>query len=230
MKSIFKKLLFPLLSSAYNFYSSKERSYTYKGINVRVMPGVFHPGLFFSTKLLLEYISQNDLKDKTVLELGAGSGFISIYCARQNAKVTASDINPTAIKNIIKNSELNNAKLEVIESDLFDNIVIKNFDYIIINPPYFPKNPKNEKELAWFCGNDFQYFKKLFAQLNNYKTEETFVLIILSEDCDIQRITSIANENHFSMNIVFQKKVFWEANYIFRIICHAELVSASESL
>jgi release factor glutamine methyltransferase len=217
MKSIFKKLLFPLLSSVYNIYSSKERSYSYKGISVRVMPGVFHPGLFFSTKLLLEYISKYDLKDKTVLELGAGSGLISIYCARQNAKVTASDINPTAIKNIIKNSELNNVKLEVIESDLFDKIEMSKFDYIIINPPYFPKNPKNKKELAWFCGNDFQYFKKLFAQLNNYKTKDTFVLMILSEDCALQRITSIANENHFSMNIVFQKKVFGESNYIYTI-------------
>ena len=217
MKSVIKKILFPILKSVYNIYASKERSYSYKGINVRVMPGVFHPGLFFSTKLLLEYISKIELKDKTVLELGAGSGLISIYCARQNAKVTASDINPTAIKNIVKNSELNNVKLEVIESDLFDKIEMRKFDYIIINPPYFPKDPKNEKELAWFCGSDFQYFKKLFTQLNNYKTQETIVLMILSEDCDLQRITSIANENHFSMNIVFQKKVFGETNYIFRI-------------
>jgi len=227
MKSLIKKLLFPVLKSAYNIYASKERSYSYKGINVRVMPGVFHPGLFFSTKLLLEYISQNDLKGKTVLELGAGSGLISVYCAMQNAKVTATDINPTAINNIIKNAELNNVNIYVIESDLFDKIEIRKFDYIIINPPYFPNNPKNEKELAWFCGNDFQYFKKLFTQLNNYKTQETIVVMILSEDCDLQRITSIANENHFSMNIVFQKKVFGETNYIFRINCHAELVSAS---
>ena len=217
MKSVIKRILFPILKSVYNIYSSKERSYSYKGINVRVMPGVFHPGLFFSTKLLLEYISKKELKGKTVLELGAGSGLISIYCATQNAKVTASDINPTAIQNVIRNSELNNVKLKVIESDLFDKIEMRKFDYIIINPPYFPKNPKNEEELAWFCGNDFEYFKKLFYQLNNYKTKDTFVLMILSEDCDLQRITSIANENHFSMNIVFQKKVFGETNYIFRI-------------
>lgn len=217
-KSQIKKALFPILSFAYNLYSAKERSYSYKGINVRVMPGVFHPGFFFSTKLLIEYISKIDLKDKNVLELGAGSGLISIYCARQNAKVTASDINPTAIKNIIKNSVLNDVKLEVIESDLFDKIKPQLFDYIIINPPYFPKNPKNEKELAWFCGNDFEYFRKLFVQLNDYKTKETFVLMILSEDCDLQRITSIASENGYGLNIIFQKKVFGEANYIFRII------------
>lgn len=217
MKSLLKKLLFPVLKSAYNIYASKERSYFFKGINVKIMPGVFHPGFFFSTKLLIKYISKYNLKDKTFLELGAGSGLISIYCAMQNAMVTATDINPTAIKNIIKNAELNNVKLDVIESDMFDRIEIRKFDYIIINPPYFPKNPKNEEELAWFCGNDFQYFKKFFSQLKDYKTEATIVLMILSEDCDLQQITSIANENHFSMNIVFQKKVFREANYIYTI-------------
>jgi len=217
MKSFIKKMLFPILKSAYNIYASKERSYSFKGINVRVMPGVFHPGLFFSTKILLEYISKYDFKNKNVLELGAGSGLISIYCAKQNAKVMATDINPTSIKNILKNSELNNVRFEVIESDLFDKIEASKFDFIIINPPYFPKNPKNEEEQAWFCGNEFEFFEKLFAQLNNYKTKETFVLMILSEDCNIQRITSIANKNHFSMNIVFQKRVFGESNYIFII-------------
>ena len=217
IKSFIKKLLFPILKSVYNIYASKERNYSYKGINVKIMPGVFHPGFFFSTKILLEYISGFDLLKRTVLELGAGSGLISIYCAKQNAIVTASDINPTSIKNILKNAELNNVKLEVIESDLFDKIEMRKFDFIIINPPYFPKNPGNEEELAWFCGNDFQYFKKLFSQLKDYKTEETIVLMILSEDCDLQRIASIANENHFSMNIVFQKKVFGESNQIYRI-------------
>jgi len=51
---------------------------------------------------------------------------------------------------------------------LFDRIETKEFDYIIINPPYFPKNPNKEEEFAWFCGNDFQYFKKLFNQIGNY--------------------------------------------------------------
>ncbi len=218
MKSLLKKSLFPILSFAYNFYSKKERSFCYKEINIKVMPGVFHPGFFFSTKILIEYLSKLKLSGKNILELGAGSGLISVYCAKQNAKVTSSDLNPTAIENIRKNTELNNVKIEAIESDLFDKIERQYFDYIIINPPYFPKNPKNEKEFAWFCGEDFEYFKKLFAQLNNFKSKETFVLMILSEDCDLQRITSIANENHFSMNIVFQKKVFGETNYIFRII------------
>ena len=85
-------MLFPILSSVYNIYSAKERSYSYKGIKLKVFPGVFHPGLFFSTKILLEYLSKLDLKNKTVLELGAGSGLISVYCAKQNANCNRNEI------------------------------------------------------------------------------------------------------------------------------------------
>lgn len=217
MKSLLKKFLFPVLKSVYNIYSSKERSYSYKGINVRVMPGVFHPGLFFSTKLLIEYISKYDLNDKNVLELGAGSGLISVYCAKQNAKVIASDINPIAIENIKKNTKLNSVDIKVIESDLFDRIETKEFDYIIINPPYYPKNPNNEEELAWFCGNDFQYFRKLFAQIGNYVNSDSKIIMVLSEDCDIEMIKKIGEQSSFIFTKCYEQKIWGEMNYIFEI-------------
>jgi len=217
MKSFLKKLLFPVLKSVYNIYSSKERSYSYKGIDVRVMPGVFHPGLFFSTKLLIEYISKYDLNDKNVLELGAGSGLISVYCAKLKANVTASDINPIAVENINQNSKLNSVIINVVESDLFDRIETKEFDYIIINPPYYPKNPYNEEELAWFCGNDFQYFRKLFAQIGIYINSDSKIIMVLSEDCDIEMIKKIGEQSHFIFTKCYEQKIWGEMNYIFEI-------------
>lgn len=217
MKSFLKKLLFPVLKSVYNIYSSKERSYSYKGINVRVMPGVFHPGLFFSTKLLIEYLLKIDLNDKNALELGAGSGLISVYCAKLKANVTASDINPTAVENIIKNAKLNSVNIKVVESDLFDRIETKEFDYIIINPPYYPKNPNNDEEFAWFCGNDFQYFKKLFNQMGNYVNNDSKIIMVLSEDCDIEMIKKIGKQSTFIFTKCYEQKIWGEMNYIFEI-------------
>jgi len=217
MKSFLKKLLFPVLKSVYNIYSSKERSYSYKGINVRVMPGVFHPGLFFSTKLLIEYISKYDLNDKNVLELGAGSGLISVYCAKLKANVTASDINPIAVENINQNSKLNSVIINVVESDLFDRIETKEFNFIIINPPYYPKNPNNDEEFAWFCGNDFQYFKKLFNQMGNYVNNDSKIIMVLSEDCDIEMIKKIGEQSLFVFTKCYEQKIWGEMNYIFEI-------------
>src|SRR5205085_2367128 len=79
-------------------YLSRERVYRYEGISLQIHPEVFHPGFFFSTKLLLRYLLQLPLHQRSLLELGAGSGLISFAAARAGADVTASDINPVAVQ------------------------------------------------------------------------------------------------------------------------------------
>src|SRR5689334_9483774 len=99
-------------------YLSKTRTYSYKGITLEIPPQVFHPGFFFSTKLLLRYIEKDRFQQRSFLELGAGSGLLSIYAATRGAVVTATDINPVAIECIRKNAIANRTKIELIHSDL----------------------------------------------------------------------------------------------------------------
>ncbi len=89
-------------------YLSKTRIYKYGDIKLEIPPQVFHPGFFFSTRLLLNYIKQFSLQGKSFLEPGCGSGLISIYAAKKGAKPTATDINPVAIEFLKKNAEQNN--------------------------------------------------------------------------------------------------------------------------
>jgi release factor glutamine methyltransferase len=217
-KSYFKKLAFRILHPLSETYLSKERDYKYRNINIKVFPGVFHPGFFFSTKILLKYLEQIDLNQKYVLELGAGSGLISVYSSKKGAYVTASDISLTAVYNIEKNSKMNDASVEVVHSDLFDETPQKRYDYIIINPPYYKKTPTSEKEFAWFGGDDFQYFRKLFSQLGNFIFENTNVIMVLSDDTEIDMIKSIAQDSRFIMKEVFRKKMWGEEHFIFNII------------
>ena len=216
-KSILKSLAFRILHPASEKYLSKERTYTYKGITVTVFPGVFHPGFFFSTKLLLNYFENIDLRKKYVLELGAGSGLISIFTANKGGYVTASDISLTAVYNIEKNVKMTNANVEVVHSDLFDDIPPRRYDYIIINPPYYQKTPSSEKEFAWYGGDDFQYFRKLFSQLGNNIYENTNVIMVLSDEADLEMIKNIADEFNFVMKELFHKKTLGENHFIFKI-------------
>jgi release factor glutamine methyltransferase len=217
-KSILKSLAFRILYPTSERYLSKERSYSYKGITVAVFPGVFHPGFFYSTKLLLKYFEDIDLRKKYILELGAGTGLISIFTANKGGYVTASDISLTAVYNIEKNVKMTNANVEVIHSDLFDDVPHRNYDYIIINPPYYKKTPSSEKEFAWFGGDDFQYFRKLFDQLNNNIYEKTNVVMVLSDEADLDMIKSIASEFNFVMKEIFHKKTWGENHFIFNIV------------
>lgn len=142
---------------------------------------------------------------------------ISVYCAKKGALVTASDISLSAIENVRLNAELNKCNITVVYSDLFDSIPNQQFDFIIINPPYFPKDPENESEYAWFCGKEFQYFEKLFGQINEFLYSSTVAIIVLSEDCDIERIKSIAGKNKIQMKLDETKIILGERNFIYQL-------------
>ncbi len=215
LRNFIKKCTHPFLKSGLKLYYSKPRKYCYESICVQVHPGVFPPHLTFSTKILLDFIKDIELKNKTFLELGCGSGIISLYAAKKNAIVTATDINETALEYLKKNAHKNNLFVTVQYSDLFENIVNTSFDYIIINPPYYPKKPKNILEQAWFCGENFEYFQKLFFQLNNIYCPN--IIMILSEDCNINHIRMMANEQKINLNQIKTQKVLHELNYIFEV-------------
>jgi release factor glutamine methyltransferase len=198
-------------------YLSKTRSYRYGDIKLEISPQVFHPGFFFSTKLLLNYIKRFPLQGKHFLEPGCGSGLISIYAAKQGADVTATDINPIAIEFLRKNAEQNNVELKIILSDLFKNISEQKFDIIAINPPFYKKQPVSELEYAWFCGENGEYFSGLFSELNNYIHPGSEVWMILFEGCDLEMIGNMASRNGFEMLCVYTRKNLLERNFIYKI-------------
>ncbi|MEE9349319.1 MAG: methyltransferase [Flavobacteriaceae bacterium] len=176
-----------------------------------------------STKVFLEYIATLELKKNNVLELGCGSGIISVFSASKGAKVTASDINKVALNSLKKVSTEQNFDIDCIYSDLFNNIK-KSFEYIFVNPPYYPRNPKNIEEKAWFCGTDFDFFERFFFQVAELNLIKTNVFMILSDACDFTRIRQIAKNNNIGLKIIKTTKTITETNYINRIENLEELV------
>ncbi len=199
------------------WYIQNDRKYSYKGIHLIIKKGVFHPGFFFSTKFLISTFEKESVSQKKILELGAGSGLISFYLERKGAYVVSTDFNPIAIEGLELNKMRLKSTIQIIYSDLFKDIPSQIFDVIIINPPYFPKEPKNHEELAWFCGSDFQYFYQLFKQIGIYMNSETKVFMSLSENCQIDRIIEIAQECNFNFSLFEKKRILGELNYIYQI-------------
>ena len=215
MKKLLKKIIQPFFKRYYNWYQKKPRKYVYKNVYTIIQPTVFSPKNTISTKVFLDYINTLDLKNKTVLELGCGSGIISIFCASKGAKVIASDINKTAINSLLSVGLEQGYIIQTIVSDLFKNIPKLNFEYIFINPPYYPKKPTNMEEKAWYCGENFEYFEQLFQQLNENLSKNT--LMILSDDCELNQIQEIAKKNNLKLESIFTKKLITEKNFIYRI-------------
>ncbi|ADC69907.1 methylase [Methanocaldococcus sp. FS406-22] len=105
-----------------------------EGIKLKLHPEVYEPAE--DSILLLKNLV--NVKNKEVLEIGIGTGLISIACAKKGAKkVVGVDINPYAVKLAKENAKLNNVDVLFFESDLFENVNGK-FDIILFNPPYLP--------------------------------------------------------------------------------------------
>lgn len=86
--------------------------------------------LDFGTRTLLENIPE--IKGE-VLDLGCGYGPVGIVLA-DTCNVDMVDINKRSLSLAIKNAKLNNRKVNVFESNIYENIH-KKYDYIITNPP-----------------------------------------------------------------------------------------------
>ena len=217
LRSLLKRVFSPFLQAGLKRYYRKPRPYTYDGIKVIVHPDVFPPHLTLSTKILLDFVETLPLENRRFLELGCGSGIISLLAARNGALTTASDINETALDYLRAAAEENNLKVNCVLSDLFTDIEEPYFDYIVINPPYYPKKPESVKEQAWFCGENFEYFEKLFTQLPEYLNAENQTFMILSEDCDVGQISNIATKNDVSLVVERTMTRWGERNTIFRL-------------
>ncbi len=217
MKATVKRIISPILQKASAIYLRKRRKYSYNDLSVWVEPTVFPPFITISTKLLLDFVDTLELEDKNFLELGCGCGIISILAAKKGAQVTATDINEVALEALRKNALDNQAILTVLKSDLFEKLSENWFDVVVINPPYYPKKPKSMAEKAWFCGENFEYFERLFAQLRGFSNGNELYMI-LSDDCDLAKIKAIALKNEMALNVVHEKKVATELNFIFRLV------------
>ena len=185
---------------------------------MKVPHGVFHPGLFHSTKFLIGYMLEQELSGKTILELGCGSGLLSVIAAKQGAVVTASDVNMKAVETAKLNASLNQVEIEVIHSDLFENMPRRAFDFIFINPPYYRGRPKDESEMAWFAGKDFEYFRRMFAQLPEYFQSDSLVVMSQTLESPMETILTIGKSYNLSFQLVREKAVLFDGtDFLFKI-------------
>lgn len=216
-KKIWKRSGF-LIRPIARWYFKKPRKWNYKGLELLIQPEVFFPQLTASTSVFIDYLDSLELKDLQVLDVGCGSGALSIFSAKKGAKVLAIDISPKAIENTRENALSNRVEIAIKQSDLFDKLDRQlSFDYVLINPPFYPKSPNSIEERAWYCGHDFQYFRKLFSELSEFSTSIQRCLMILSEDCELKTIKSIARDFHFQLTPKWEQSSKFEMHTIYEL-------------
>lgn len=100
------------------------------------------------TEVLVDAVISNvAISNPHILELGCGSGcvIISLLLEIPEAYGVACDIAKDALNVTGENSILHNIerRLEIINSNWFDNINVQKFDIIVSNPPYIAESEKS---------------------------------------------------------------------------------------
>jgi release factor glutamine methyltransferase len=215
------------LRAAYPLYFKRTLSRTnittLFGFHLTIPPTVFHPGLFFSTSILGRYIQQLSLSGSKVLEMGSGSGVISLIAARCGATVVSVDINPVAVGCTRVNAERNNLsdRVTALESNLFQSIAgDSRFDYIIWNPPFFPDEATNDGEMAWKAGRDYRVLSEFARTAVPFLSRHGKIVTILSSQCALEKILSIFTQYGFQAVLVRKQHSFFESFLIHEMTHH----------
>jgi release factor glutamine methyltransferase len=189
------------------------------GFDLVVEPGVFHPSLFFSSKILGKYLLSLDLNRKSVLDMGTGSGILALCAARAGGCLTAVDV----LSNAIDCARMNVAqagllqKITCLQSDLFANVpATEGFDLIIWNPPFYDRAARGETERAWNAGEAFELIGRFAREAGAYLKPGGEIVMILSSDVDDLRF--FESFARFVRTPILSRRRLFEKLTVYRLV------------
>ena len=153
---------------------------------------------------------------QSVLEIGTGSGLVSMYASLLTDDVTATDINFNALELAEKNFKLNNIDTIKLEfGDMFEPVKDKKFDVILFNTPYLPTDSDDiiDDDLNYaFDGglNGRKVIDRFIEEVSNHLNDKGIVQIIQSSLSDNDRTLDMFDRNGFVAEIAESEKFFFE--------------------
>ena len=151
------------------------------GYKILVQRGVLIPR--FETEELVEWALANLTSGDKVLDLGTGSGCITVALAKEAAKkqitdldLYASDVTDAALRTSEENFLIHKVDVTIRKANIL--IGLEKFDKIISNPPYIKETEKdvmdqnvlqNEPPEALFGGkNGIEFYQKFVKQVRDH--------------------------------------------------------------
>ncbi len=168
------------------------------------------------TEILAEEVINisKTIEKPKILDLCTGSGAIAVALKKyiKNANIIASDISSKALEVAKVNAKNNDAKIQFIRSDLFNNIDNK-FDIIVSNPPYIKTEVinelslevQNEPHIALNGGQDGLDFYRNIVN-NSYKYLECDGYLALEIGYDQKQEVVEIIENSHNYKEIYSKK------------------------
>lgn len=209
--------------ASYNFVLKRRSTRTVRadGFRLTVRPTVFHPRYFIASEYFSRFVTQLDLRDRSVVDVGTGTGIIALSAARAGAaNVVAIDINPNAALSARENAATHGFgdRVSAVCGDLLAALSPRaRFDVILSNPPFFPEEPIDVADRAWHAGPGYRDIKALFEQAHARLAPGGRFYLLLSSDSDLALIGSLIKQAKFSARLAARKSLLFESLVLFEL-------------
>ncbi len=195
------------------------------GRKIKVNKNVFIPR--FETEYLVEkslkYIDKLKLNNSSVLEIGTGSGCISIILKleKPTLEITAIDINKKALSLAKKNAKQNKVKINFIYKNIFKYNMINTYDILISNPPYIkfgdiidPKTKYEPQNALYADKTGLIYYRQIFKIAKEHLNKKHLIALEIEETLGTD-LKKLAKE-YFPKDIIkVEKDLTKKDRYIF---------------
>jgi methylase of polypeptide subunit release factors len=155
------------------------------------------------------------VRNKTVLEIGTGTGLLSLLCLQEGAtRAVATDINPAAIENARYNADMlgvaNRLETRLVPLDNSEAFSVvddfEQFDLIISNPPWENDKPKTIDLYAYY-DRDFALMRSLIEGLDKHLAVDGRVLLAYGCVTAIEEVKRLSHEHGFSVRVLDERRL-----------------------
>lgn len=180
----------------------------------------------FETEYLIEktlkYIKNFNFIKPSILEIGTGSGCISIALKKEiECNIDAIDISNKAIEVAKRNANKNNVEINYFLVDIHNFNFNKQYDIVISNPPYVPYNSlvdekiKYEPQNAIYAQEEGLYFYKIILKNIKNNLKENFLIAFEIGDKQGRKIEWLAKAILNNVYIKIEKDYNNYERYVF---------------
>ena len=180
----------------------------------------------FETEYLVDktikYLSYLNINNPSILEIGTGSGCISIALKKHLiCEIDAIDISDKAILLARENAIINNVNINFITKDIHEFKINKKYDLIISNPPYVPFNSNVDKKIKYepqnaiYAKENGLYFYDIILKETKDNLNKNYLIAFEIGNKEGQDITNIVKKYLPNAYVLLEKDYNNYDRYIF---------------
>ena len=190
---------------------------------------MLNPALFLTSDFMVDSFNEQLLpQGAAVLDMGTGSGVGAVFASDYAQKVTAVDLNPTAVRCARINVLLNEveSQVTVLEGDLFAPVAGQRFDVVIFNPPYLRGEPQSLLDQALRATDVVERFA---AALPHHLQPGGHALVLLSSLGDEAAFLKTFREQGLAVAVAARRDLPGEVLTLYQLRLQTEPAPAEQA-